>query len=87
MRFDALLGPAFQDNPAAGLTRGDEQNPLLPILAHGQRQGSILLAWPRSEADFQRRARDYQEGAELIRQLLACGNGQSEGSTEVGLDP
>ena len=32
----------------------------------------------RSEADFGRRALDYEEGAELIRQLLARGGSQGE---------
>ena len=40
----------------------------------------------RSEADFGRRALDYEEGAELLRQLLARGGSQDEKTAEVELD-
>jgi two-component system chemotaxis response regulator CheB len=36
---------------------------------------------------FERRARDYEEGAETIRRLLARGDGRGEGSAEAGLGP
>ena len=40
----------------------------------------------RSENDFGRRALDYEEGAELIRQLLARGIRQDEKTAEAELD-
>ena len=41
----------------------------------------------REKADFERWAQDYEDGAELIRQLLARGGGHNEGSLEAGLGP
>ena len=40
----------------------------------------------RSETDFGRRALDYEEGAELLRQLLARGGSQDEKTAEMELD-
>ena len=45
VRFDAFFGPAFRDDPATRLARGDQQNLLLSILVNGQRQSGVLLTW------------------------------------------
>ena len=76
-------GEAWERTLYAAMRAQQEQEMLCHRLAEEARGRGEA----RSETDFQRRARDYQEGAELIRQLLARGNGQGEGSTEVGLGP
>jgi len=76
-------GEAWERTLYAAMRAQQEQAMLCRLLAeeaHGRGQA-------RGEADFGRRAQDYEEGAELIRQLLARGGGQGEGSIEAGLGP
>jgi two-component system, chemotaxis family, protein-glutamate methylesterase/glutaminase len=76
-------GEAWERTLYAAMRAQQEQEMLCRRLAEEARGRGEA----RSEADFQRRAWDYQEGAGLIRQLVARGNGQGAGSTEVGLAP